>query len=203
MLAVASAHAAEGFPSLSCIILNGGFELHPSIAALVSGLRLRLPIIATTLGTYDTASAVASARGRITVGAQRKIDTALALMERNVDVAELVARLAIPIPTVTTPQMFTYQLLDRARSDRKHIVLPEGDDDRILRSAGRLLQRRVADLTILGDENEIRSRAAELGVDLSNATVLDPRTSELHENSPTSMRSCAPPRASPWTWRAR
>ncbi|BBZ10877.1 phosphate acetyltransferase [Mycobacterium branderi] len=181
VLAVASAHAAEGFPSLSCIILNGGFELHPSIAALVSGLRLRLPIIATTLGTYDTASAVASARGRITVGAQRKIDTALALMERNVDVAELVARLAIPIPTVTTPQMFTYQLLDRARSDRKHIVLPEGDDDRILRSAGRLLQRRVADLTILGDENEIRSRAAELGVDLSNATVLDPRTSELHE----------------------
>lgn len=181
VLAVASAHAAEGFPSLSCIILNGGFELHPPIAALVSGLRLRLPIIATTLGTYDTASAVASARGRITVGAQRKIDTALALMERNVDVAELVARLAIPIPTVTTPQMFTYQLLDRARSDRKHIVLPEGDDDRILRSAGRLLQRRVADLTILGDENEIRSRAAELGVDLSNATVLDPRTSELRD----------------------
>jgi len=181
VLAVASAHAAEGFPSLSCMILNGGFELHPSIAALVSGLRLRLPIIATTLGTYDTASAVASARGRITAGSQRKIDTALALMERNVDVAELVARLAIPIPTVTTPQMFTYQLLDRARSDRKHIVLPEGDDDRILRSAGRLLQRRVADLTILGDENEIRSRAAELGVDLSVAAVLDPRTSELRE----------------------
>lgn len=181
VLAVASAHAAEGFPSLSCMILNGGFELHPSIAALVSGLRLRLPIIATTLGTYDTASAVASARGRITADSQRKIDTALALMERNVDVAELVARLAIPIPTVTTPQMFTYQLLDRARSDRKHIVLPEGDDDRILRSAGRLLQRRVADLTILGDENEIRSRAAELGVDLSAATVLDPRTSELRE----------------------
>src|SRR5579875_1625409 len=181
VLAVASAHAAEGFPSLSCIILNGGFQLHPSIAALVAGLRLRLPLIATELGTFDTASAVASARGRITAGSQRKIDTALALMERNVDVAELVARLAIPIPTVTTPQMFTYQLLDRARSDRKHIVLPEGDDDRILRSAGRLLQRRVADLTILGDENEIRSRAAELGVDLSVAAVLDPRTSELRE----------------------
>lgn len=62
VLAVASAHAAEGFPSLSCIVLNGGFELHPSIAALVAGLRLRLPIVATALGTYDTASAAASAR---------------------------------------------------------------------------------------------------------------------------------------------
>ena len=77
VLAVASAHAAEGFPSLSCIVLNGGFALHPSIAALVAGLRLRLPIVATALGTYDTASAAAAARGRVTAPSQRKIDTAL------------------------------------------------------------------------------------------------------------------------------
>lgn len=179
VLAVTSAHAAEGFPSLSCIILNGGFELHPSIGALVAGLRLRLPIIATTLGTFDTASAVASARGRVTTSSQRKIDTALQLMERHVDIGDLLAQLAIPIPKVTTPQMFTYQLRERARSDRKRIVLPEGDDDRILRSAGRLLQRDIAELTILGDENQIRSRAAELGVNLDDAAVCDPRTSEL------------------------
>jgi phosphate acetyltransferase len=75
--------------------------------------------------------------------------------------------------------MFTYQLRERARSDRKRIVLPEGDDDRILKSAGRLLQRDIADLTILGDESQIRARAAELGVNLDAATVFDPRTSEL------------------------
>ena len=181
VLAVASAHAAEGFPSLSCLVLNGGFELHPSIAALVSGLRSRLPIVATALGTYDTASAAASARGRITATSQRKIDTALELMERHVDIMDLLAQLAIPIPTVVTPQMFTYQLQLRARSDRKHIVLPEGDDDRILRSAGRLLQRGVADLTILGDEARIRLRSAELGVNLDGAVVFDPLSSELRE----------------------
>jgi phosphate acetyltransferase len=179
VLAMASAHAAEGFPSLSCIILNGGLPLHPSIAALVAGLGLRLPIVATDLGTYDTARAVAQARGRVTAGSQRKIDTALALMDTYVDTADLIAQLSISIPSVTTPQMFTYQLLDRARSDRKHIVLPEGDDDRILKAAGRLLKRSVAELTILGDEPVVRARAAELGVDLSAATVLDPRTSEL------------------------
>ena len=179
VLAVVSAHAAEGFPSLSAIVLNGGLELHPSIAALVSGLGLRLPIVATALGTFETASAVASARGRVTATSQRKIDTALALIDKYVDIGDLLAQLAIPIPTVTTPQMFEYQLLERARSDCKRIVLPEGDDDRILKAAGRLLQRRVADLTILGDEAQIRSRAAELGVDLVAATVLNPRTSEL------------------------
>ncbi len=181
VLAVASAHAAEGFPSLSCLILNGGLELHPSIAALVAGLHLRLPIIATTLGTYDTASAAASSRGRVTARSQRKIDTALQLMDRNVDIDDLLAQLAIPIPTVITPQMFTRRLQQQARADRKRIVLPEGEDDRILRSAGRLLQRSVADLTILGDETQVRSRAAELGVSLEGAAVIDPRSSELHE----------------------
>jgi phosphate acetyltransferase len=179
VLAVASAHAAEGFPSLSCIIINGGLELHPSISALVVGLRLRLPIVATNLGTFETAEAAASARGRVTSVSQRKIDTALELMDRYVDVPDLLAQLAISIPTVTTPQMFTHRVQQQARSDRKHIVLPEGDDDRILKSAGRLLQRRVADLTILGDESQIRSRSAELGVDLGEAKVIDPRAEQL------------------------
>ena len=181
VLAVASAHAAEGFPSLSCLVLNGGFELHPSIAALVAGLRLRLPIVATALGTYDAASAAASAGGRVTATSQRKIDTALALMDSHVDVTDLLAQLAIPIPTVTTPQMFIHQLTLQARTDRKHIVLPEGDDDRILQSAGRVLQRRVADLTILGDEAQIRQRSGELGVDLGDVKVIDPRTSPLRD----------------------
>lgn len=179
VLAVASAHAAEGFPSLCCLILNGGFDLHPSISALVSGLRLRLPIIATELGTYDTASAVASARGRVTATSQRKIDTAVELMERHVDIADLLAQLAIPIPTVTTPQMFTHRLSQQARSDRKRIVLPEGDDDRILKAAGRVLKRCIAELTILGDEARIRLRSAEFGVDLSAAKIVDPDDEEL------------------------
>ncbi len=179
VLALMSAHAADGFPSLATMILNGGLELHPSIAALVDGLGSRLPIIATDLGTFDTASAVAATRGRVTVGSQRKIDTALELMAQHVDVQDMLDQLAIPIPDVTTPQMFEYGLVERARGNRKRIVLPEGEDDRILRAAGQLLRRGVADLTILGDDVQIRLRAAELGVDLAEATVLNPKTSEL------------------------
>ena len=181
VLAVASAHAAEGFPSLSVIILNGGLPLHPAIAKLVDGLGIRLPVVATDLRTFETASAVAATRGRVTAASQRKIDTSIEIMERHVDMAELLQRLAIPIPTVTTPQMFTFSLMERARSDLRRIVLPEGDDDRILQAAGRLLRRGVAELTILGDEAAVRTRAAELGVDLHDATVINPRTSELAE----------------------
>ena len=98
VLAVASAHAAEGFPSLSCIILNGGLPLHPSIAALVAGLGLRLPIITTDLRHLRHRQRGRAARGRVTAASQRKIDTALALMDPHVDTADLLAQLAIPIP---------------------------------------------------------------------------------------------------------
>ncbi|WP_174557203.1 phosphate acetyltransferase [Rhodococcoides fascians] len=181
LLALVNAHEANGFPSLAGIIMNGGIEPHPAIARLVAGLGPRLPILTTELGTFDTASAAAQTRGRVAVGSQRKVDTALGLMEQRVDAKTLLGRLDIAIPTITTPQMFEYQLIHRARADRKHIVLPEGGDDRILRAAGRLLQRQVADLTILGEEGPIRRRASELGVDLDSATILDPKNCDYTE----------------------
>lgn len=181
LLALMNAHEAEGFPSLAGIIMNGGITPHPAIAALMAGLKQRLPILTTKLGTFDTASAAAQTRGRVAVGSQRKVDTALSLMEQHVDAATLLGRMALPIPSVMTPQMFEYKLIDRARENRKHIVLPEGGDDRILRAAGRVLQRQVADLTILGDEASVRRRAGELGVDISAARILAPAQSEYTE----------------------
>ncbi|NHT16243.1 phosphate acetyltransferase [Cellulomonas sp. IC4_254] len=181
LLGLLMAHAADGFPSLSGIILNGGFEPPATVSRLVDGLHSRLPIIRTELGTFASASAAAGTRGRLSADSQRKVDTALALFEKHTDAEEALAALEVPAPEVVTPLMFEYELLDRARSDRKHVVLPEGNDDRILRAASTLLQREVADLTILGDEAAIRTRATELGLDLSAATVIDPKAGRLLE----------------------
>lgn len=181
LLGLLTAHSADGFPSLSGIILNGGFTPAPVIERLVEGLGSRLPIIRTELGTFRSASAAASTRGRLTADSQRKVDTALALFEKYTDAEEALAALEVPSSEVVTPLMFEYELLDRARSDRKNIVLPEGSDDRILRAASTLLQREVADLTILGDEASIRARATELGLNLANATILNPKSGELLE----------------------
>jgi phosphate acetyltransferase len=70
--------------------------------------------------------------------------------------------------------MFEYDLIERARAAGKHIVLPEGEDDRILRAAATVLARGVARLTILGEPFEVRSRAIELGLDITKAEVLSP-----------------------------
>ncbi|WP_330184450.1 phosphate acetyltransferase [Nocardia sp. NBC_01503] len=181
LLALVNAHEAEGFPSLAGIIMNGDMQPAPSIARLMAGLKPKLPILSTALGTFATAKAAARTRGRVSLSSIRKVDTALALMEERVNARELLQQIEIPIPNIVTPQMFEYQLIERARSDRKRIVLPEGDDDRILRAAGRVLQRKIADLTILGDEAAVRGRAAELGVDIEAAEVLDPKTCPLRD----------------------
>ena len=178
VLAILAAHAAEGFPSLAGMIWNGGVKPNSAMDKLVCGMRSTLPIIRTDHGTYDTARLAAETRGRVYAGSGRKVETALSLMEKYVDTEELLAPLRVDAPDVMTPQMFEYQLLERARTDKRHIVLPEGEDDRILHAAGRLLRREVADLTILGDPESIRRRADELGIQLSGANVLDPRTSE-------------------------
>ena len=185
LLAALTAHASETFPSLAGIILNGGFELSPTITKLIEGLGESLPIITCETGTYDTAQRIANTRGRLAADSQRKYDTALALFERHVDTRRLLETLSVGRSSVVTPLMFEYDLMERARSTPKHIVLPEGDDDRILRAAGTVLSRGIARLTILGDEGEVRARAAGLGVDLTDATILSPRDGEIVERFAT------------------
>ena len=174
LLGLLLAHQSDTFPSLAGIILNGGFRPDPTISRLIDGLGSRLPIIATELGTFRTASRVATTKGRLSSESQRKVDTALSLFEWHVDGPALLGALDVDRPSVVTPLMFEYELIDRARSDRRHIVLPEGGDDRILRAASTLLQRGVADLTILGDQSAIRARATELGLTLDGAAVISP-----------------------------
>ncbi len=181
LLGLLMAHSAETFPSLAGIILNGGFYPPQQIARLIEALGQKLPIIRSDYGTFRAASAAAATRGRLSAESQRKVDTALALFEKHVDGEALLARVDVSRPTVVTPLMFEWELLARARADKKHIVLPEGEDDRILRAASTLLRREVADLTILGNETAIRARATELGLDISDAQVIDPKDGELFE----------------------
>jgi phosphate acetyltransferase len=179
LLGLVSAHAAPTFPSLSGVILNGGFTPAPQVTRLVEGLGQRLPIIMTELGTFATASRAAEARGLLSTGSQRKLDTAKATFEAHVAGEEVVRLLDVPTSEVVTPLMFEYELIERARRRKKHIVLPEGNDDRILRAASTLLARGVADITLLGVEDTIRARANELSLDLDEATVIEPHDEEF------------------------
>jgi len=181
IVAIAAAHAADGFPSVSGIVLNGGYRPGGTVVRLVRHLDAHLPVVLTPRSSYEAATVVASTRGLLGTGSPRKIDTALSVFERHIEAEPLLQALDVAPAQVVTPLMFESTLVERARRDRRHIVLPEGDDDRVLRAAGTLLSRQVVELTILGAEAEVRGRAANLGVDLDGARIVDPRTSDLAE----------------------
>ncbi|MFB8187796.1 phosphate acetyltransferase [Microbacterium sp. NPDC055988] len=181
LLAALLADSSGTFPRIAGIILNGPFPLPEPILQLLDGFASTVPIITTDLGTYDTAVRVMGARGRISADSRSRYDRALGLFQAHVDIAELTEQLGLAESRVVTPLMFQYGLIERARADRRRIVLPEGGDDRILRAAATLLAREVADLTILGDEASIRARAVELGVDIAAAQVISPTDPELVE----------------------
>ena len=174
LLGLLLANSSGTFPSIAGILLNGPFPLPPAVEELMAGLDSSLPIVQTDLDTYDTAVRVMGSRGRLAAGSQRRYDRALALFEQNVDTEEFTRALGLAHSAVVTPLMFEYQLLEKARTARKRIVLPEGNDDRVLKAAATVLTRGIADLTILGEEAEVRGRAIELGIDLSAAQVLSP-----------------------------
>ena len=179
--AVLMAHDSATFPTLSGIIVNGGLPISPAIERLIAGIGTDLPIISTEYNTFDTALRIMVTRGRLTPDAQRKIDVALSLFDQHVEIGRLIDLLNVERENVVTPLMFEYQLIERARRAPKHIVLPEGDDERILRAASTVLQRGAARLTLLGDEGEIRAQAARLDLDIAEATILSPHDPELVE----------------------
>src|SRR5690606_21975959 len=133
---------ADTFPDVAGVILTGGFRPEPRVQRLLDGLGdVPLPVFAVVEDTFVTAQAVANVPAVIGPRSTRKIATALGLFEEHVDTATLAERIAVTRSARVTPLMFEYDLIERARADKRHIVLPEGTDDRILTAAGLLTRR--------------------------------------------------------------
>ncbi len=183
LMAAYASRQSEAIPAVSGVVLTGGLHPDPSVMRFAQGITssASMPVLLTDLDTFETAAAVAGLHAEIAPDDDQKVTDALSLFEQYVDEEELEARVEVVRSTTLTPMMFEHQLVERARSDRKHIVLPEGSDDRILTAADRLLRRNVVDLTILGRPDDLAERARRMGLDLSGAAMIDPDTDPLRE----------------------
>jgi phosphate acetyltransferase len=174
------AHLSRHYPRISGIILTGGLKPAPPVAQLLEGLPDMVPLLSVATDTYDTATRVGTVRSYITADNQAKIALSLELFEEFVDVGALQAQLASVQTRGLTPRMFIYGLVQQAKADKRHIVLPEGNDERILRATEVLLSRGVVDLTLLGDPNEVREMIQRLGlrIDRDKVPIIEPQRSD-------------------------
>jgi phosphate acetyltransferase len=177
------ADASSRYPQIAGILLTGGLRPAPQVMKLVEGLGgVNLPIMLVDDDTFATATAVNQVESQLDIDNPRKLAAALALTEElPVDYSSLAGEMFNERPQITTPLRFEYEIIQRARQQRQHIVLPEGGEERVLRAAEILLLREVADITLLGDPGTIRSRASSLGLRLDKAQMIDPLRSSLRQ----------------------
>lgn len=177
-----AAHSA-GSPPIAGVLLTLDEKPPPHILALANLLAPGTPVLSVAAGSFPTAAGLFALDGKLGAGTPRKAETALGVFETHVDTAELTERLSVARSARVTPMMFEHALIERARSVRKRIVLPEGGEERILRATEVLLRRGVCDLTLLGEQDTLRKKAADLGISLDQpgVSVVDPQTSPLRD----------------------
>lgn len=178
------ANISPKYPNISGIVLTGGFTPERSIIKLMLDNQKPIPIITTSLGTFEAASVISRIKPKIYAENKSKIKLSIDLFESSVDVEELNAKINSVKTESLTPRMFQYNLLSNAKKIQKHIVLPEGNDDRILTAASQIAEDKVAKITILGDPEKVKSRVAQLGLnwDESRISIVDPHNSEFYED---------------------
>ena len=180
ILGALAADRATTYPRVAGLIITGSVDPAPQVRRLIEGLHASpVPVLGVETDTFTTAMRVSAVRPSLKSESKRKIAAILGIVESAVDVPALLEQVAVTGSERITPLMFQYEIVRRAKQQRKHIVLPEGTEERILRAAEIALLRDLCDITLLGNQDEVRQKAAKLGLSIDSARIIDPRSSEL------------------------
>jgi phosphate acetyltransferase len=189
ILGALQANISSNYPNIAGIVLTGGITPEKPIVKLIEGLSQIVPILTVKEGTFSVANKIGAIRSHMYAENKEKIITSLDTFDKYVEVEKLNEKLITFKNDSITPRMFQYNLLKRARQQRKHIVLPEGNDDRIITAAARLVQMDIVDITVLGSRDEIANRIARLGltVDIKKFNIIDPVNSDYFKDFTNSL----------------
>ena len=184
ILGALQANASSNYPKISGIILTGSLTPEESIVKLIEGVQSTVPIISVDGGTFGITNKIGAVKSKIYATHNKKILLSLDTFDKYVNAEGFTDTLISYQSDRLTPSMFQYNLLQKARANKKHIVLPEGDDERVIKAAARLQLLDIVDLTLLGDRNTIQLKCDQIGlqIDLDKINILNPEDS-IHNNA--------------------
>ncbi len=182
IVACLSAISSMSMPYISGILLTGGIIPEEPIRKLIEGSIRIIPILSVSEDTFPTARKIDNIHAGIRPEDERKIINAIGYFEKNIDMETLGKKIIHAHSTIVTPKMFEFRLIQKAKKYKQHIVLPEGEDERILKAAKGLLCRDAVDVTLLGDEKRIREKIIRLGLNMEPAKIVEPKNSKYFED---------------------
>ncbi|WP_045226581.1 phosphate acetyltransferase [Methyloterricola oryzae] len=179
ILGALAAGLSGRYPHIAGLVLTGDLQPAPQIQGMLAGLGITsIPILSVPSDTFTTAIQVHAVESRIGAEDRRKIAAALGLVEAHMRIPELTERVSLDKSERVTPLMFQYDLMQRAKRQKRHIVLPEGTDERVLRAAEMAVLREICHITLLGEVDDVRRKIASLGLNLGEVPIIDPLQSE-------------------------
>jgi len=189
ILGALQANISTNYPNISGIVLTGGLLPEEAIWKLIEGLAEVVPIISVEGGTYSIASSIGAINSQMYAENTEKIKTAISDFETFVPSEALVESLITFKAKGITPRMFQYNLLKRAKNHKKHIVLPEGTDERILEAAKQLIAVNAVELTLLGNKARILDTLTkfDISLNLEKIRIIDPAESPNFEDYATTL----------------
>jgi len=172
---------SKNFKQIAGIVLTGNLEPCGKFADILHNIEnFPIAVLAHHEDTYKTIMHIAQIKPTLTHKHYTKISLLLGAFFKNVNMKKIDKKLKLPTDkNIITPIMFEYNLFHIARKNKKKIVLPESEDDRILRATEILLNQNIVDIILLGKQDEIYKRAKLLGLNIKKATIIDPKTSDL------------------------
>jgi phosphate acetyltransferase len=184
ILGALQANISKNYPKISGIILTGGLIPEEPILKLIEGLSSIVPIISVKQGTFYITNSIGQINSKIYAENIEKIETSITTFEKHVNTDKLAEDLITFQSDIFTPRMFQYNLLQRALKNKKHIVLPEGYDERVLRAAAKLIDAHVVDITLIGEKDKIKELIAKYDISLStdDVNIVFPPESEHFED---------------------
>ncbi|MEN8187640.1 MAG: phosphate acetyltransferase [Bacteroidota bacterium] len=184
ILSSLQANNSSNYPKISGIVLTGGIKPEKPIMKLIKGLATVVPIISVERGTFEATNKIGSIRSHIYANNRHRIYNSLSTFDKYINVEDLAQNLVEYKSEAMTPRMFQYNLVSRAKKNKKHIVLPEGNDERIIRAAARLIALNVVDITLLGDKDQIKKTAERSGIPLNinKLNIINPVESEYYDD---------------------
>jgi len=172
-----NAHNAANYPQFAGIILTGGLTPGSQVRELIQSLpAANLSILSVPYDTFDTALKINNIHGSLNSQDTEKLNLVFNQVETNLDIDSLRKAIGEIKSNIRTPRMFQYQLIEMAKKKRKHIVLPEGEEPRIIKAAAEILTKEICDLTLVGNKDAIIKKSKEMGVNIDNAVIADPLT---------------------------
>ena len=176
------ADQSTNYPKIAGIVLTGGEMPGAVLCEIIAGLEHPFPVLLTNYKTFDTVTALHSAHFSLNQNNPEKVNKAIDGMRPFFYEPMLkLLQQSQPPPNHSSPAVFLYELMRKAKGIKGHIVLPEGEDPRILIAANHLLKRNVVKLTLLGKTEKIIQLAKRLDLELPKVQIIDIENSPLRE----------------------